>query len=117
MIGMLATSKAGHDCKEVFVIVREEEEYVYLADGKARSLAKPKRKNKKHIPRKFLRMCFLLWFDAESFCYFVGATISRPRAGNTRPYSAAERAGACSCRKTKFYDVIARSAATRQSVC
>ena len=49
MIGMLATSKAGHDCKEVFVIVREEEEYVYLADGKARSLAKPKRKNKKHI--------------------------------------------------------------------
>lgn len=56
MVGMLATSKAGHDCREVYVIVREEEEYVYLADGKVRSLDKPKKKNKKHIqPIKKIR--------------------------------------------------------------
>ena len=49
MIGMLATSKAGHDCKEVFVIVREEEEYVYLADGRLKPVDAPKKKKKKHI--------------------------------------------------------------------
>ena len=32
MTGMLAVSKAGHDRTEIYVIVREEDEYVYLAD-------------------------------------------------------------------------------------
>ncbi|MCD8300723.1 MAG: KOW domain-containing RNA-binding protein [Clostridiales bacterium] len=45
----LATSMAGHDKGEIFVIVGEEEEYVYLADGKSRSVTLPKRKNRKHI--------------------------------------------------------------------
>lgn len=46
---MLASSKAGHDKNTVYVIIKEETEYVYLADGRLRTLAKPKRKNKKHI--------------------------------------------------------------------
>lgn len=49
MIGMLASSKAGHDKNMVYVIINEEAEYVYLADGDVRTLYKPKKKNKKHI--------------------------------------------------------------------
>ncbi len=48
-IGNLARSKAGHDKNDIFVIIKEEGEYVYLVDGKLRPLEKPKRKNKKHI--------------------------------------------------------------------
>lgn len=49
MIGMLASSKAGHDKSMVYVIINEDTEYVYLVDGKTRKLSKPKKKNKKHI--------------------------------------------------------------------
>lgn len=49
MTGMLAASKAGHDKGMVYVIIKEEAEYIYLVDGKIRTLAKPKKKNKKHI--------------------------------------------------------------------
>lgn len=47
--GNLAKSLAGHDRNQIFVIVKEEGEYVYVADGRLRLLEKPKRKNKKHI--------------------------------------------------------------------
>ena len=49
MIGMLAISKAGHDRRNVYVIIEEDDEYVYLADGKNRTVSRPKKKNKKHI--------------------------------------------------------------------
>ncbi len=49
MVGCFASSKAGHDRNAVYIIVKEEAEYVYVADGKARTLDKPKKKNKKHI--------------------------------------------------------------------
>lgn len=49
MEGMLARSKAGHDKKKIYVIFREDDEYVYLVDGKIRTTDKPKKKNKKHI--------------------------------------------------------------------
>lgn len=49
MTGMLAASKAGHDKSMIYVIIKEEAEYIYLVDGKIRTLAKPKKKNKKHI--------------------------------------------------------------------
>lgn len=47
--GVLAKSLAGHDKGELFVIIQEDREYVFLADGKKRSIEEPKRKNKKHI--------------------------------------------------------------------
>jgi len=47
--GALAKSLAGHDKGDLFVIIEETEEYVFLADGKIRPFEKPKRKNKKHI--------------------------------------------------------------------
>ncbi len=47
--GMLARSKAGHDAGDVFVIADADDTYVYLVDGKGRTLAHPKKKKKKHV--------------------------------------------------------------------
>ena len=44
-----AVSKAGHDKDSIYVIIKEEADMVYLADGKLKPLEKPKKKNKKHI--------------------------------------------------------------------
>lgn len=49
--GMIVTSKAGHDKEELFVIIKIEDEYVYLVDGKYKTLQSPKKKNIKHIQR------------------------------------------------------------------
>ena len=49
MIGRFATSKAGHDQSKMYVIVAEEGDFVYLCDGKYKTLSKPKKKRKKHI--------------------------------------------------------------------
>jgi len=49
MVGMFASSKAGHDKRKVYIIIKEETEYVYLADGICKTLVKPKKKSKKHI--------------------------------------------------------------------
>ncbi len=49
MVGMFAMSKAGHDKGMVYLIVKEEAEYVYLLDGRLKNAEKPKKKNKKHI--------------------------------------------------------------------
>lgn len=49
MVGLFATSKAGHDKDEVYVIVSEECEYVFLCDGRLKKISNPKKKKKKHI--------------------------------------------------------------------
>ena len=49
MIGFLAYSLAGHDKGEIYLIIEETKDYVYVADGKVRTLDKPKKKNKKHV--------------------------------------------------------------------
>ena len=49
MIGKFATSKAGHDQSKYYVIVAEEGDFVYVCDGKYKTIAKPKKKRKKHI--------------------------------------------------------------------
>ena len=46
---MLAISKAGHDKDTWYYIVKEDKDSVYLADGRLRTLDKPKKKNRKHI--------------------------------------------------------------------
>ncbi len=48
-IGMLAKSKAGHDIGHVYVINQVDETYVYLVDGKYRTLNHPKKKKRKHV--------------------------------------------------------------------
>lgn len=49
MTGWLAYSLAGHDKGSLYVIVKEEKDYLWLSDGNVRPLEKPKKKNKKHI--------------------------------------------------------------------
>lgn len=48
-VGNLAKSLAGHDKGKLYMIIREEKEQVYLADGKNRPIERPKCKRKKHI--------------------------------------------------------------------
>lgn len=49
MTGHFATAGAGHDAGTLYVIVREEGGYVYLSDGRLRTVQHPKKKNCKHI--------------------------------------------------------------------
>ena len=46
---MFAKSLAGHDHGILYIICELEKEYVYLTDGKRRSLANPKKKKIKHV--------------------------------------------------------------------
>ena len=45
----LIVSKAGRDKGQLFFVIDTDAQYVYLADGKSRSLEKPKRKKRKHV--------------------------------------------------------------------
>ena len=47
--GMLVKSKAGRDKDCIYVIGDVRNEYVYLADGRLRTVDHPKRKKKKHV--------------------------------------------------------------------
>ncbi|MDR2888623.1 MAG: KOW domain-containing RNA-binding protein [Lachnospiraceae bacterium] len=47
--GQLAISRSGHDKGDIFIIIAETDEYLYVADGRSRTIDKPKRKNKKHL--------------------------------------------------------------------
>lgn len=49
MTGKFATSKAGHDKGKMYVILANDENYVYLADGIYKTAAAPKKKSLKHI--------------------------------------------------------------------
>lgn len=49
MIGKFVTSKAGHDKDALYVVVGHDRDSVLLADGRLKTINKPKRKNIKHI--------------------------------------------------------------------
>ena len=53
-ISDVVLSTAGRDQGELFYVIEADETYVMLANGKDRTLEKPKRKKRKHI-RKVLR--------------------------------------------------------------
>lgn len=48
-IGMLVRSKSGHDHGNVYVIMDVQAEYLYLVDGRIRTLTNPKKKKIKHV--------------------------------------------------------------------
>ncbi len=48
-VGCFAKSLAGHDKDKVYVIVRVDQSYIYLADGSNKCIANPKRKKCKHV--------------------------------------------------------------------
>ena len=45
----IVQSLAGHDTGGVFLVLRTEGEFAFVADGKNRKCAKPKRKKMKHL--------------------------------------------------------------------
>lgn len=47
--GDFVMTLSGRDKGKIFVIAEDAGEYVYLVDGIYRTLAKPKKKNKKHV--------------------------------------------------------------------
>lgn len=49
MTGKFAASRAGHDKGKLYVILSHDDKYVYLADGKYKTAAAPKKKSIKHI--------------------------------------------------------------------
>lgn len=48
-VGCFVNSVAGRDAGKNYVIIQADTEYVYLADGKIRTIDRPKKKNKKHV--------------------------------------------------------------------
>ncbi|MBQ8123817.1 MAG: KOW domain-containing RNA-binding protein [Ruminococcus sp.] len=48
-LGSVVKAQAGRDSGGFFAVVRLEEEYCFIADGKSRKLERPKRKNIKHL--------------------------------------------------------------------
>lgn len=49
LVGKFATSKAGHDRSHLYVIVAVEGDFVFLCDGRLKTVEKPKKKRRKHI--------------------------------------------------------------------
>ena len=48
-VGQMVYSKSGHDKGLPFIITETEGEFIYLVDGKNRTLDKPKTKKNKHV--------------------------------------------------------------------
>ena len=53
-ISDVVISTAGHDKGEIFYVVSTDDQFLYLANGKDRTLDKPKRKKRRHV-QKVLR--------------------------------------------------------------
>ena len=47
--GMIARSKAGYDKARGYIRKEADDTYVYLVDGRVRTLDHPKKKKKKHV--------------------------------------------------------------------
>ena len=54
LISDVVISTAGHDKGELFYVIDTDDQFLYLANGKDRTLDKPKRKKRKHV-QKVLR--------------------------------------------------------------
>ena len=47
--GDLVVSKAGRDKGEIFLVIKTENDYALIVDGRIRKVLAPKKKNKKHL--------------------------------------------------------------------
>ncbi len=61
--GCFAVSLKGHDTGVVYAVLSEDEQYVFLANGKERKLETPKKKKKKHVECFFdNKLCEYIFF-------------------------------------------------------
>lgn len=51
----IAQSLAGRDKEQYYYVVKTEDKYVYVVNGKQKKVAQPKRKKRKHIMRAVLQ--------------------------------------------------------------
>ena len=56
--GMIVIATAGHDMGRMYLVVKDEDKYALVCDGKRHRLDNPKRKNKKHLHHIFESVCF-----------------------------------------------------------
>lgn len=49
MLGQVVLSKAGKDSGSFYVVLSEEDDFAYIADGRLRKVEKPKKKRFKHL--------------------------------------------------------------------
>lgn len=49
MLGRVVLSKAGKDSGSFYVVVSEENDFAWIADGRLRKVEKPKKKRIKHL--------------------------------------------------------------------
>lgn len=47
--GMIVKNKAGRDGEHIYIVLKTDEQFVYVVDGDKRTLQKPKRKNPRHL--------------------------------------------------------------------
>lgn len=47
--GEVVISVAGHDKNQMFLVLKSENGYIWLVDGKTRTIQKPKKKKDKHV--------------------------------------------------------------------
>ena len=59
--GSIVLATAGRDAGMYFVVVAADEHFVWLANGKRRTLANPKRKNKKHVQQTATVIALTSW--------------------------------------------------------
>lgn len=68
---MLAVSRAGHDRDTLYLVLKEEGDYLWLTDGRRRLLENPKKKKKihvqiiKHLPEQLLEQMQEITLDAH----------------------------------------------------
>ncbi len=47
--GLIVKSKAGRDKGDLFIVIRKDSEFVYIANGNLRKVDRPKKKKLKHL--------------------------------------------------------------------
>ena len=54
---ILAKSKAGHDKNHIYLVMKRQDDIVYLVNGKTRTCDNPKKKKEKHYSSRELSSC------------------------------------------------------------
>ena len=72
--GQVVYSISGRDKTMPFIVLAEEGDYLYLADGKLRTLEHPKKKKKKHV-QKTKKVCYNIKDMLDSEAYLLNADI------------------------------------------
>lgn len=47
--GSIVRSIAGHDYNKYYILIDSDEKFVFITDGKSRTVENPKKKNRRHI--------------------------------------------------------------------